>query len=119
VPVVSEVVAAEIRGAPAQVREVYSELIASGAEVLAVGAPVLLLAELYQERRILTPKFYDDCVHIALATTAAVDLLVSWNFKHIVHYDKIRLFNAVNLELGYKPLSIYSPREVTHYGEAD
>ena len=118
-PVVSEVVATEIRGAPAPVREVYTELIASGAELLAVNEPVLLLAELYQERRILTPKFYDDCVHIALATTAAVDLLVSWNFKHIVHYDKIRLFNAVNLELGYKPLSIYSPREVTHYGEDD
>ncbi|CAA9331592.1 MAG: hypothetical protein AVDCRST_MAG68-2533 [uncultured Gemmatimonadetes bacterium] len=113
-PVVSEVVATEIRGAPAPVREVYTELIASGAELLAVNDPVLLLAELYQERRILTPKFYDDCVHIALATTAAVDLLVSWNFKHIVHYD-----NAVNLELGYKPLSIYSPREVTHYGEDD
>jgi hypothetical protein len=40
------------------------------------------------------------------------DLLVSWNFRHIVHYDKIRLFTAVNLERGYKPLTIYSPREV-------
>jgi hypothetical protein len=38
---------------------------------------------------------------------------VSWNFRHIVHFDKIRLFNSVNLELGYKPLQIYSPREVT------
>jgi O-antigen/teichoic acid export membrane protein len=73
----------------------------------------------YQERKILTPKFYDDGLHIALASVAAVDLLVSWNFKHIVHYDKIRYFNAVNLELGYRPLAIYSPREVTHYGEED
>jgi len=47
-----------------------------------------------------------------LATIAEVDLLVSWNFRHIVRYDKIRLFTAVNLELGYKPLAIYSPREV-------
>jgi hypothetical protein len=37
---------------------------------------------------------------------AEVDVLVSWNFRHIVRLDKIRLFNAVNLELGYKPLSI-------------
>ena len=44
--------------------------------------------------------------------TAEVDLLVSWNFRHIVRYDKIRLFTAVNLERGYKPLTIYSPREV-------
>jgi hypothetical protein len=40
-------------------------------------------------------------------------LLVSWNFRHIVHFDKIRLFCSVNLEQGYKPLQIYSPREVT------
>lgn len=44
-------------------------------------------------------------------------MLVSWNFKHIVHFDKIRLFNAVNIEQGYKSLQIYSPREVTNYGE--
>jgi hypothetical protein len=59
--------------------------------------------------------YYDDGVHIAFATIAEVDVLVSWNFKHIVHLDKIRLFNAVNLEQGYKPLVIYSPREVASY----
>ncbi len=37
---------------------------------------------------------------------------MSWNFRHIVHFDKIRRFNAVNLEAGYKPISIHSPREV-------
>jgi hypothetical protein len=46
-------------------------------------------------------------------------MLVSWNFRHIVRLDKIRLFNAVNIELGYKTLSIYSPREVMSYGPDD
>jgi hypothetical protein len=41
--------------------------------------------------------------------------VVSWNFRHVVRFEKIRLFNAVNLELGYKPIQIYSPREVTSY----
>jgi len=45
--------------------------------------------------------------------TLRIYMLVSWNFRHIVHFDKIRLFDSVNLELGYKPLQIYSPREVT------
>ena len=54
-------------------------------------------------------------MHIALSTAADVDVLVSWNFKHIVHYDKIRQFNAVNLRLGYKSLQIFSPREVANY----
>ncbi|HEX8451368.1 MAG TPA: hypothetical protein VF647_04670 [Longimicrobium sp.] len=119
VPVVSDVVAAEIKQAPEPVRVVYADLIASGAEVLFITPEAVRLADVYQERKILTPKFYDDGLHIALASVAAVDLLVSWNFKHIVHYDKIRYFNAVNLELGYRPLAIYSPREVTHYGEED
>jgi hypothetical protein len=116
-PVVSEVVAAEIEDAPEFVRERYTELVTFGAKVLDVDDSVIRLADIYQQRKILTPKFYDDGLHIALATSAEVDLLVSWNFKHIVHYEKIRLFNAVHLELGYKPLQIYSPREVTHYGE--
>ena len=47
---------------------------------------------------------------------AQVDVLVSWNFRHIVRLDKIRLFSAVNLEIGYKELAIYSPREVTIHG---
>ena len=58
-------------------------------------------------------------LHIALATIADVDVLVSWNFRHIVRLDKIRLFNAVNIEQGYKPVSIYSPREVISYEQED
>ncbi len=82
-----------------------------------IDKTVIQLADEYQQRKILTPKFYDDGVHIALATIAEADVLVSWNFKHIVKFDKIRLFNAVNLFYGYKPLQIYSPREVTTHAD--
>jgi hypothetical protein len=95
------------------VRESNAELVTLGAEVLEVDDSVVRLAEIYQQRKILTPKFYDDGLHIALATSTEVDFLVSWNFKHIVHYEKIRLFNSVYPRVGYKPLQIYSPREVT------
>ncbi len=116
-PVVSAVVATEIEDAPQNVGAAYDELVALGAEVLLVNDEALDLADAYLARSILTPKFYDDATHIALATLAEVDLLVSWNFRHIVHYDKIRLFNTVNFERGYKPIQIYSPREVTHHGK--
>ena len=86
-------------------------------EMIATTAEALALADAYQQHGILTPKFYADGMHIALATIAEVDLLVSWNFWHIVRYDKIRLFTAVNLERGYKPLAIYSPREVASHEE--
>ena len=117
IPVVSEVTAAEIAEAPEFVQQRYSEILDQGAEILTINEAAFNLADFYQERKILTPKYYDDGLHIALATINEVDLLVSWNFKHIVHYEKIRLFNAVHLELGYKSLQIYSPREVTFHGE--
>ena len=118
-PVVSEVVAAEIADAPAQVQDLYVEIVALDTEMVVLSEEALGLADAYQQRSIVSSKFYDDGLHIALATIAEVDILVSWNFKHIVHYDKIRLFNAVNLERGYKPLAIYSPREVASYDEPD
>ena len=115
----SQVTATEPQDAPEKVQAVYAELLTLGAEIIEATESALELADAYQEHRILTPKFYDDGLHIAVATVGEADVLVSWNFKHIVRFDKIRLFNAVNLEYGYKPLPIFSPREVTTYGRAE
>jgi hypothetical protein len=119
IPHLSDIVAVEMAAAPANVQALYAALLAGQATVLSVTATALELADQYQQRGILTPKFYNDGLHIALATVADVDLLVSWNFKHIVHFDKIRRFNAVNLERGYKPLQIFSPREVVSYDDEE
>ncbi len=82
---------------------------------MVVNDESLSLLDAYKNHKILSEKFLEDMLHIALATIAEVDVLVSWNFKHIVRLEKIRLFNAVNLEQGYKPLNIFSPREVISY----
>lgn len=114
-PVLSEVTEREARRAPSSVRKLYSQLLAGGGEYLNAGLEVVALRTVYEQRQILTPKYRDDMLHIALATAANVAVLVSWSFKHMVHLDKIRLFNVVNLEFGYKQLSIRTPREVTSY----
>jgi len=118
-PLLSQVTATELQDAPEKVQIVYAEVLALGAEFVEASENALELAEAYQAHGILRPKFYDDGLHIAIATVGEADVLVSWNFKHIVHFDKIRMFNAVNLEYGYKPLQIFSPREVTSYGRAE
>ena len=115
-PVLSEVTAAEIRPAPESVRLQYAELLSLRAEMLEVSDESLDVMGVYQARGVLAPRFRNDMLHIALATVADVDVLVSWNFRHVVRLEKIRLFNAINLELGYKPIHIHSPREVTIYG---
>ena len=116
--VLSSITASEVEQAPEPVKAVHAELIAAGAELLMVSEEALELFNKYRAKGILGPKFQNDMLHIALATIADADVLVSWNFRHIVRLDKIRLFNAVNIECGYKALTIYSPREVVP-GEAN
>jgi hypothetical protein len=53
-----------------------------------------------------------DAQHIAIATVARVDALVSWNFKHIVNLNRIHGYNSVNLRRGYPMIEIRAPREV-------
>jgi hypothetical protein len=60
----------------------------------------------------LTNKSYNDALHIALATINNADVLASWNFKHIVNINRIRLYNSINLKLGYKMIEIRTPREI-------
>jgi len=111
-PVLSDVTAAEVLAAPHEVRVLHEDILVLAREILPVTEEVLSLAGVYQARGVLPPRFHNDMLHIALATVAEVDVLVSWNFRHIVRLDKIRVFNGVNLEMGYKALMIYSPREV-------
>lgn len=116
VPVLSEVTAAEVVAAPRSVRDLHAELLVEGADLVAVDEEVLSLAAAYEARGILSSRYRSDMLHLAVATVAQADVLVSWNFRHIVRLDRIRLFNAVNIEAGYRELAIYSPREVTVYG---
>ncbi len=112
----SELSDAEIQDAPEEVRKIYLEFRNCAKKVLELSAEVIELADAYLNHGILTPNYRNDARHIALATIAGADVLVSWNFKHVVHFEKIQKFNAVNIEMGYKTILIFSPREVTSYG---
>lgn len=70
------------------------------------------LAEAYINEGALTNKSYNDALHIALATINVADVLASWNFKHIVNINRIRLYNSINLKLGYHMIEIRTPREI-------
>jgi predicted nucleic acid-binding protein len=116
-PSTSDIVSAELFNAPKPVQDIYKKFMFLNPEMLEVNTDVEMLVDSYIGHRILTEKFKNDMLHIALASVYNIDILISWNFKHIVHYEKIVKFNAVNLELGFRQLMILSPREVTSYGE--
>jgi hypothetical protein len=73
------------------------------------------LARAYIAEKVVGQTSFDDCVHIALATIHKVDILVSWNFKHIVNVYRIRGYNSVNLRLGYSTIEIRSPKDIIGY----
>ncbi len=111
-PILSDLLAAEIKNAPEQVRALHTELQARFGPGIRLSPEAIELTDRYAVHGILPPRLRNDMLHIALATVANADVVASWNFRHIVRFDKIRLFNAVNLEAGYKPLAIHSPREI-------
>ena len=67
---------------------------------------------------VVGPKWLDDATHVAAATVHRADAIVSWNFRHIVRLDKIKAYNTVNTAMGYQPLTILSPKDVS-YGEPE
>ncbi len=75
------------------------------------------LANSYLEENVVGETSRTDCWHIALATIHRVDILTSWNFKHIVNVSRIRGYNAVNMKLGYSTIDIRSPKEIIYTNE--
>lgn len=113
--VVSPRVRDEIMDAPEDVRDLFNEMLADYAVLISITPEAIDLQEQYLKRKILTPKWEDDALHVALATVNNCQIIVSWNFHHIVNFQKIPLYNAVNQLAGYHPIAIYSPLEVIFY----
>lgn len=114
--VISEVVRFELEPAPERVRRLLA-LLENGLVEVAENGESLDLARAYMNAGIVSAKYFDDCRHVAIATVARVNVLVSWNFKHIVRYDRIRRFNELNVDRGHGVLDIRSPMEVIFRGD--
>ena len=115
---ISDTVLDELAAAPPSVRQLLADVPDPCIEYVAITQQVRQLAHAYIQAGILGPRWGDDATHIAAATLAKADAIVSWNFKHIVRLDRIRLYNEVNVKHGYTPLTILSPMEV-RYGDDD
>ena len=114
--VTSAVVQAELIAAPAEVKMFFNDTLKI-CELVDVTSAALELRDAYLQAGILTPKYATDALHVALATVSVCDLIISWNFQHIVHFEKIPLYNAINTLHGYKQVAIYSPQQVIRYEE--
>jgi predicted nucleic acid-binding protein len=108
----SELLLRELEDAPADVQEVLATVPPEQVELVELNEEAERLKDCYLTSRVIFAAHANDALHVALAVVAHADMIVSWNFKHIVHFDKMRGFNAVNLREGYAQLGIFSPLEV-------
>lgn len=113
---ISQITLDELSLACENVRKVLENLPSQIVLEVPVELEAAELAQRYIDHGILGQKWFDDAMHVAVASVAQANLIISWNFKHMVNYDKIQKFNSVNLFLGYRELDIRSPLEVV-YGD--
>ena len=102
----------ELKPAPEKVRELANSLLKETVEFIDISDQALELANHYISENVVGKTSLSDCIHIALGTLHNADVLVSWNFKHIVNVHRIRGYNAVNYKFGHKILEIRTPREI-------
>jgi hypothetical protein len=110
--VVSALTTEELEQAPKEVRAILDGFPAENVEIVDLTPAAMELADAYLADGAVGTGCAADAQHIAAATVARVDVLVSWNFKHIVNLRRIQLYNAVNLKQGYSLIDIRTPREV-------
>ena len=111
----SDITESELIKAPYRVRSFFETFPDALKEKVNITPEILNLATKYVDENVVGKTSFDDCVHIAAATVHRADLLVSWNFKHIVNVYRARGYNAINMKLGYPVLNIHSPKEITGY----
>ncbi len=110
--VISEVTESEILKARKEIRDFYTSIPKDSIEFVEITEDSVLLADAYINENVVGKSSRDDCLHIGIATVSRVDILVSWNFKHIVNIYRIRGYNSVNLKFGFPALEIRSPKEI-------
>ena len=116
--VLSDVTIKELSLAPDPVKTLAETIPDESLELVSLTEEAEILAGHYIKEGVLTPKFETDAQHIAISTILKVDSLISWNFKHMVNFFRIKQYNSINLKFGYQTIDIRTPKEIM-YGSPD
>lgn len=113
--IVSEILELELYRAPVYIQDFYESFPVNLIERVELTNEARDLSEKYISEKVVGKTSRADCQHIALATINKADVLVSWNFKHIVNLEKIRGYNSINFREGYQMTEIRTPKEIFNY----
>ena len=81
-------------------------------EVIPVTPSMISLAERLIAAGIFTRGMEDDALHVAAASLSEADVLVSWNFRHLVNRRRRALVTSLFALDGLRVVEILSPSEV-------
>ncbi|GIV18032.1 MAG: hypothetical protein KatS3mg022_3467 [Armatimonadota bacterium] len=116
--VTSPLVSQELVFAPDPVQALYDSLLEQ-MEIVPITEEAESLQQAYLQAGVVPASAQMDALHVALATVSGCALIVSWNFRHIVHFRRMAQYNLVNLSRGYPQVGIFSPLEVIEYEDEE
>lgn len=112
----SYAVTKEIKAASKQTRKMLGRVIDKyNITILSANEKITKLANIYIKEGVIPQKHLLDAIHIAAASYYEMDIIISWNFQHIVKHKTKLMTNEINLRENYKTISISSPKEVIEY----
>jgi len=117
--IVSDILEAELLGVPDFVNKLFGSIPEEFIEKVRLSKDAAELADKYIEAKVVGKTSRADCQHIAIATLCHADVLVSWNFKHIVNLNRIRGYNGINFQNGHQMIEIRTPKEIFNYGNEE
>ncbi|MEO5674436.1 MAG: hypothetical protein ABIQ74_07290 [Chitinophagales bacterium] len=99
--VLSDLTLRELSKAPERLQSLTQTIPDRFLDLVVITEEAEYLGKRYISEGALTHKFESDAQHIAMATILKVDSLVSWNFRHMVNFFRIKQYNSINLKFGY------------------
>jgi predicted nucleic acid-binding protein len=108
---ISDIVLAEIDAVSDILKPVFLKTI-DDFGVLKLNPEIENLANDYVKQGIFPEKYYDDALHVAIASVNRIGILLSWNFKHLVKVKTRKLVALLNSINNYQPVEIIAPPEL-------
>lgn len=106
---ISEVTISEINNIPNDKKRKHLLKLTENFTVLAINDKAKKLSQEYINEKIIPARYIDDALHLAIATVNKLDILVSWNCKHLINLRTKREANKINLAKGYKEIELVDP----------
>jgi predicted nucleic acid-binding protein len=108
---ISELVIDEIKGVSQLLQGEMLQKVSNFTSLPVTDEGQYLVKE-YIENNIFPEKYSADALHVALASTNQIGILLSWNFAHLVKVKTRRMVALINAIHNYNPIEIIAPPEL-------